>query len=241
MKRFYQLFVAVSLLLASAMLVSCEKETNANNSSNEPIIDVMSDGTSSFIASNLKSALIVPIISPTTTEQEMLAYMKEEEKLARDVYAALREKWGTQIFVNIANAEVTHTNAIVTLMTNLGMTNTALLPAGEFENPAFTELYNQLVADGGQSLANAYKVGALIEEKDIFDLKDDLTKTSNANIIMVFENLLSASSNHLRAFNKQLTLLGITYTPVYLDSATYTQIVTASMEGGKRYRLRNGN
>jgi ABC-type antimicrobial peptide transport system ATPase subunit len=82
-------------------------------------------------------------------------------------------------------------------------------------------------------------VGVLIEDKDIFDLSADMQSTSNASIILVFENLKMASSNHLRAFTKQLTALGVTYTPQYIDQATYTQIVSTPMEKGKQYRKRN--
>lgn len=169
----------------------------------------------------------------------MLTYMKEAEKLARDVYTTLNAKWNTQVFANIANAETTHTNAVVTLMGNLGLTNTALLPVGEYENQEFYNLYNQQVAQGSVSLTEAYKVGALTEDKDIFDLSTDMRSTSNASILLVFENLKMASSNHLRAFTKQLTALGVTYTPQYIDQATYTQIVNTPMEKGKQYRKRN--
>jgi hypothetical protein len=39
--------------------------------------------------------------------------MREEEKLAHDVYMTLYEKWGQQIFKNIAASEETHTNAVL--------------------------------------------------------------------------------------------------------------------------------
>lgn len=239
MKRFSVLLAAVGMVLATAALTSCEKEANGSDPKFDTLLEVQGDGASLILGSNLKSALVATAPG-TALEQEMLTFMKEEEKLARDVYTALSAKWGTPIFANIAKAEATHASAVVTLMERLGMANTALLPAGEFENPAFTALYAQLVADGSRSLADAFRVGALIEEKDIFDLKDDLTKTSNANITMVFENLLKASSNHLRAFNRQLTSLGIAYSPTYLDWATFTQIVTSPMEQGRRYQLRFG-
>ena len=39
---------------------------------------------------------------------------------------------------------------------------------------------------------------------------------SNENIIIVFENLQKGSRNHLRAFNRQLVSLGVTYIPIYI-------------------------
>jgi hypothetical protein len=170
----------------------------------------------------------------------MLTYMKEEEKLAKDVYTTLNARWNVQIFTNIANAEATHINAVVALMEHLGLSNTSLSPVGEFKNPEFTNLYNQLVAQGSISLTEAYKVGALIEDKDIFDLNADMQKTSNASILLVFDNLKRASANHLRAFTKQLTALGITYAPQFIDQTTYAQIIATPMEQGKQYRKING-
>ncbi len=233
-------FLALAALMATgSTFASCDKSSDVSTDSMVPVLDVKSEGTSLVLGANLTGVL--PASPPaTTSEADMLTYMKEEEKLAKDVYTTLNAKWNVQVFTNIANAEATHINAVVALMEHLGLSNTSLLPVGEFQTPEFTNLYNQLVAQGSISLAEAYKVGALIEEKDIFDLNENMSKTSNTNIIMVFENLLRASSNHLRAFNRQLTSLGITYSPLYLDSTTYNQIATSPIEQGKRYHFNNG-
>jgi len=226
-------------MATSIVTASWDKSSDATTDSTVPVLDVKNDGTSLMLSANLANVLPASNAVTSTSDAVMLTYMKEEEKLARDVYTTLNAKWNTQIFANIANAEVTHTNAVVTLMANLGLTNTALLPVGEYENQEFYNLYNQLVAQGSASLTEAYKVGALIEDKDIFDLSTDMQSTSNASILLVFENLKMASSNHLRAFTKQLAALGVTYTPQYIDQATYTQIVSTPMEKGKQYRKRN--
>lgn len=42
--------------------------------------------------------------------------MREEEKLARDVYLTFGEKWGLTLFTNIAKSEQTHTDAVKTLL-----------------------------------------------------------------------------------------------------------------------------
>ena len=44
----------------------------------------------------------------TNHSEDGLSYMREEEKLARDVYLALYEKWGIRTFLNIAKAEQQH-------------------------------------------------------------------------------------------------------------------------------------
>ena len=50
---------------------------------------------------------------PLTPEEAAgLTLMREEEKLARDVYQYLYEQWGQRVFKNIAGSEQTHMNAV---------------------------------------------------------------------------------------------------------------------------------
>lgn len=228
-----------SLMVAFiVVLSSCQKDA-MKNAQYASILAVSADGTSSLIESNLKSAMIE---TSALTEGELasLLKMKDEEKLARDVYTALAQKWGSQIFANISTAENNHLNAIVLLLTNYGSTEIAIGEAGVFTDAAVQTLYNDLVAKASVSLEEAYKTGALIEEMDIKDLNEALVTTTNENIILVFENLVRGSRNHLRAFNRQLTTLGIVYTPVYITQTDYDLIVNSDMENGKQYRM-NGN
>jgi hypothetical protein len=226
-------FIAASLLVAS----SCQKDNmNAENIQYASVLSVLGDGTTSLIEANLKSALI-ETSDLTDSELASLLKMKEEEKLARDVYSALAQKWGSQVFINISKAENNHLNAIVLLLTNYGSAETSIDEAGIFADASVQNLYNNLVAKASSSIEEAYKTGLLIEEMDIKDLTDALSTTTNENIILVFENLTKGSRNHLRAFNRQLTTLGIVYTPVYISQTDYNLIVSTSMEKGKQYRM----
>jgi hypothetical protein len=226
-------FLVASLLVAS----SCQKDDmNAGNIQYASVLSVSGDGTTSLIEANLKSALI-ETSDLTDSELASLLKMKEEEKLARDVYSVLSQKWGSQVFTNISAAENNHLNAIVLLLTNYGSTETSIGEAGIFADAAVQKLYDDLVAKANVSLEEAYKTGALIEEMDIKDLTESITSTTNENVTLVFDNLMKGSRNHLRAFNLQLTNLGLTYTPVYISQDEYTQIVTSAMEKGKQYRM----
>ena len=226
-------FLVASLLVAS----SCQKDDiNAENAQYASVLAVSGDGTTSVIEANLKSALI-ETSDLTDSELASLLKMKEEEKLARDVYAVLAKKWGSQIFTNISAAENNHLNAIVLLLKNYGSTETSIGQAGIFTDAAVQTLYNDLVAKASVSIAEAYKIGALIEEMDIKDLTEALSGTTNENVTLVFENLLKGSRNHLRAFNRQLTTLGIVSTPVYISQADYDLIVSSAMEKGNQYRM----
>jgi hypothetical protein len=233
-------FIVASLLVAS----SCQKDVmNDENAQYASVLAVSGDGTTSVIEANLKSALI-ETSDLTDSELASLLKMKEEEKLARDVYTVLAQKWGSQVFTSISAAENNHLNAIVLLLTDYGSTKTTIGEAGIFTDPAVQTLYNDLVAKASASIDEAYKTGALIEEMDIKDLTIALSGTTNENVVLVFENLLKGSRNHLRAFNRQLTTLGIVYTPVFISQPDYDLIVSSPMEKGKQYRMNgkgNGN
>ena len=226
-------FMVASLLVAS----SCQKDNmNTENAQYASVLAVSADGTSSVIEANLKSALITTS-DLTDSELASLQKMKEEEKLARDVYSVLSQKWGSSVFTNISVAESNHLNAILLLLTSYGSTETSIGEAGIFADAAVQKLYNDLVAKASVSLEEAYKTGALIEEMDIKDLLEALSSTTNENVTLVFENLLKGSRNHLRAFNLQLTTLGIVYTPFYITQTDYNLIVTSPMEKGKQYKM----
>jgi hypothetical protein len=226
-------FIVASLFVAS----SCQKDNmNAENAQYASVLAVSSDGTTSVIEANLKSALITTS-DLTDSELASLLKMKEEEKLARDVYSVLSQKWGSQVFTNIFKAEDNHLNAIVLLLTNYGSSETSIGEAGIFADAAVQTLYNDLVAKASISVEEAYKTGALIEEMDIKDLDEALATTTNENVTLIFENLLKGSRNHLRAFNLQLTNLGVVYTPVYISQTDYSLIVTSPMEKGKQYKM----
>ena len=134
-----------------------------------------------------------------------LIYMREEEKVARDVYLMLYEQWGIQIFKNIAEAEEMHMAAVAELLDRYGLTDPAANTAvGVFTNPELQALYDQLLEEGRQSLAAALRVGALVEEVDIVDLENYIAQTDNEDVLLVYRNLLKGSQNHLRAFTSTL-------------------------------------
>jgi hypothetical protein len=162
-----------------------------------------------------------------------LIKMKNEEKLAHDVYITFYKKWGSIPFSNISSAEERHLNAVINLLKNYGSTDTLVGESGKFTNPSVQKLYNDLIVKGSESIEQAYKVGAWIEDLDIKDIEDLLSQTSNSDVIMVFENLQRGSRNHLRAFNRQLTNLGIVYKPQFISQSEFDQIVSQGIEKGQ--------
>jgi hypothetical protein len=235
--NFKTMFLAGFFGLGLISFNSCTKEQMiSHNSRLGSILDVTETGASSVVADNLEAAVAKTVVI-SETELQVLLQMKEEEKLARDVYSELNLKWNNQVFSNISIAENTHMNAIIFLLQGYGTDYTRVLEPGKFINPAFQLLYDELVAKGSVSIEEAWKVGALIEEMDITDLIESISKVTDASIIMVFENLEKGSRNHLRAFAHQLTMLGLTYTPVYLSLIEYNQIINSPKEAGNQYQI----
>lgn len=166
----------------------------------------------------------------TDLEKKSLIYMREEEKLARDVYMTLFEKWGLNIFSNIARSEDTHTEAIRSLLQTYQISDSASTEVGVFTNADLQNLYTDLVTRGSVSLKEALIVGVTIEDLDIHDLYTQLKNINNQDIINVYENLMRGSRNHLRSFNSQLKARGVIYTPQYISVAEYESIITSDME-----------
>jgi len=163
-----------------------------------------------------------------------LIYMHEEEKLAHDVYQYLYQRWGLNIFQNIAASEQTHMDALQALLAAYGLEDTSRnLAFGHFNNADLQGLYDQLTAQGSLTLSDALKTGAAIEEIDILDLQEAITRTRQANILLVYENLLQGSSNHLRSFIGVLQQQsGETYQPQTLSQEDYQAILAGMPSNG---------
>ena len=185
-------------------------------------------------ASDLSGDHIVTAVGElTASEIEGLLFMREEEKLAGDVYDYFYDSWGTAIFGNIAASEDEHTLAIRELLDAYGIADTASVQPGVFQNAELQDLYDELTSQGSQSERDALLVGAAIEEIDILDLEAYMAGTENRDIIEVYGNLRNGSENHLRAFTKVLeNQYGETYMPAYLTAEQYAAIIDGSQGMG---------
>ena len=166
-------------------------------------------------------------------EQEGLIKMVEEEKLARDVYSFLYNQWKSPIFLNIGGSEQRHMDAVSSLISKYGLENPVQgLEPGQFATAEMQELYDTLTSEGSQGLEQALQVGATIEDLDIKDLNELIEKCDNQDVLMVFQNLVKGSRNHLRAFTSYLESLGSTYTAKYLSQDEVNKIIESDWERG---------
>jgi hypothetical protein len=169
---------------------------------------------------------------------QSLIFMREEEKLARDVYLQLYQSWEKPIFENIAASEQKHMDAVLRLLDMYSIADpVGDNGIGQFSDSSLQKLHDELVASGSQSLVNALEVGALIEEVDINDLNLAIDSIDVADILLVYENLNKGSRNHLRAFYRNLQAMGEDYEPQILDEQYFEEIVNSAQEtNGKNRR-----
>ncbi|MGD2130025.1 MAG: DUF2202 domain-containing protein [Lysobacterales bacterium] len=160
------------------------------------------------------------------TEAASLVHMRDEEKLARDTYLTLYDRWGEPVFATIAESEQRHMDAMLTMLVRYGIDDP--VPSddvGVFGDESFTTLFSQLVSRGEQSLLDAYYTGAYIEELDIGDLREAISATDEQPLVNAYTNLLAGSRNHLRAFVAHIVALGYDYEAQLLDQADVDEIV----------------
>ena len=166
-------------------------------------------------------------------EETHLIFMREEEKLARDVYLTLAEWYPDQsLFNTIAtNSEQTHTDTMRDKLAQFGVDDpnpdTNLLPemlgvfTGETYGAYFTEKFTYLTERGDKSELEALYVGAFIEELDMHDIIEcpqviidmdngigegecGLNYTDETVLITSYNSLVDGSESHLRAYVGQI-------------------------------------
>ena len=212
----------VFLLAGVLLLSSCEKGGP---------LDTGQGNLTQSLAAVQSSVTNLPLESLDSAERERILFIREEEKLAYDVYQTLFDRYGVKIFQNIPTSEMSHMEAMLSIIKKYQLIDPMdKNPRGIFTDPALQSLHNALVSQGQVSLLAAYQVGAKIEELDIYDLNKSIAVTNNQDVKLVYDFLNKGSRNHLRSFYKNLSNAGGTYSPVYISLAEFTAIVTTPTE-----------
>ncbi len=168
-----------------------------------------------------------------------LIQLREEEKLARDVYLHLYAEWGQWIFSNIAKSEQQHMDTVKGLLDKYQIDDPVDPDIqGAFEDPHLQDLYEYLIAKGGESRETALYVGATIEDLDIYDIYEMMESAEQfEDVYSVYENLSKGSRNHLRSFVGQLVLFDEDYVyeeQYYLPQEEIDNIIATPMETGSQ-------
>ncbi|HAT80018.1 MAG TPA: hypothetical protein DCS17_00950, partial [Flavobacterium sp.] len=112
-----------------------------------------------------------------------LKFLREEEKLARDVYLYAYDKYHLKIFNNISQSEQRHMNSVLNLLSKYGIPDSASTEKGVFNNPDLQKLYNSLTKQADISSVEALKAGATIEDLDINDIDDFTANTTKPDLL----------------------------------------------------------
>lgn len=171
------------------------------------------------------------LTSLTQAEIDDLKFLREEEKLARDVYLFSFNKYQVSIFDNISQSEQKHMNSVLNLMNKYGIQDSASSEIGVFNNPDLQSLYTSLTTQSTISLVEALKVGATIEDLDINDIDVFIGNTAKSDLLNVYDNLTCGSKNHIRSYTSQLTSNNVTYEPQFISIQYYTTILNESNGG----------
>ena len=215
--------IALMTVLSLTILLSACQKSN-------PVESAAVNMTAS-LALVQKSVSSLPKETLEEAELARILFIREEEKLAYDVYKTLFDKYGATVFQNIPNSELSHMESMLTIIKKYELVDPVdVNPRGIFKNTALQTLYNQLIEKGYISILSAYQVGALIEELDISDLTSSLAVTNNQDVRLVYDFLNKGSRNHLRSFYKNIKFSNGTYTPIYLSQSEFDSIVNSATE-----------
>ncbi len=179
---------------------------------------------------------LLPVGNLDQDEAAAITFLREEEKLARDVYLVLSLTWDLPVFSQIARSEQRHMDLVAVLMNRYDLPDPVIDDqVGRFSDPDLAALYAQLVAVGEQSLVAAVTVGATVEDLDLADLDALLRESNDLDVDLVAYNLAAGSRNHLRAFVGVLEALGGEYLAQYLAPETVAAILASAPEHGVIY------
>lgn len=191
-----------------------------------------------LLTSLLLSAIASPGVRSQANSAELIAkeksgliLMREEEKLALDVYAVFSQQWGGRPFSNIVRAEQMHMDAVGNLLKTYKLTDPIKgLKPGEFTDPKLRKLYSEMIAEGKKSRVAALRIGAQIEDLDIYDLWRLSKETTKQDILGVYKMLTDGSKNHMRAFVSNLERSGDSYRAMYISQTELDQILRGRSE-----------
>lgn len=175
--------------------------------------------------------IVATAVADRVVDPDDLVFLREEEKLARDVYLTLGALWDVPEFANIAGSEQAHMDAVLRLLVAYRIPDPiADDTIGVFVNPTLDALYDDLVAAGEGSLLGALTVGATIEDLDLNDIQGMVSRNTARDAARVLDALACGSRNHLRAFVAELALIGADYDAQYLTPAELEAILAGDHE-----------
>lgn len=244
--RVLNVFSAISFSIFASLAMSCSNNDGENfedeNNTSLQMIEVSTksgeEGITTFAISN-----ICPIFDATdpltASEIEFLYAMREDEKVAKDVYSVFAQQYPLYIQIsNVAIAEANHILTIENIFNYYEIIFPSLTEPGVFENSEHQAKYDRLIE--ASTALDAFITMAQLEEENVASYRQVLANADNVNIQRLLENMIRASSNHLKIAVAQIKILGGVYTPNFLDQASFDTIINSTFNQGNKYNQQNG-
>ncbi len=226
-----------TILLSISLSAFMAGSALAAKGGNKPARNTVATTSDSYNTNDAETVSTSDSDSTTVTDSPLdineashLTFMREEEKLARDVYLSFADMYPEQqVFARIATrSEQTHTDVMRDRLAEYNLpdpnpaTNDLPDSLGQFSGEEwgwyFEEKYDALVAMGAENELQALYAGALIEELDMHDITDcpavmveagyndpcGLHYTDEDGLINAYRSLIDGSESHLRAYVGQI-------------------------------------
>ena len=156
-------------------------------------------------------------------EVQRMAFILEEERMARDLYLEFYKTTRLPVFLDVAGSEEIHIASILTLMERRGLTGPAEAP-GVYADEALQEMYEELLA-AADSPDAALRAASQVEEASVHDLSKEIEGTLEPDLISVYGGLMVGSQKHLRTFVRALEERGEEYIPTILSQEEFDRIL----------------
>lgn len=146
------------------------------------------------------TASALPTSPLSAAEKATLLRMADEERMARDLYTAIAEKYpdATQ-FSRVTASEQQHYDRLLALLGRYDLPAPSAV-AGTYDDTEVQRLYDGWLAQAQQSRDEAYRAAIALEQTDIRDLQAAIDESDNADLDQVYGRLLAASQQHEQAF-----------------------------------------
>lgn len=148
-----------------------------------------------------------PTTELTEEQKDMLFFIYEGEKVARDVYITLGKIHKNEnTFALMQFAEQRHINCARELCNTYGVETSEVdeETVGKYESLVLQTLYDACTEKGKKSLHDALEVGEFIEASDIDDL-EHASVGMPSDVAYVYENIKKRNLRYLGTFQAALS------------------------------------
>jgi len=162
-------------------------------------------------------------------EKTDIQKLREEEKLARDIYIKAYNTYEYFAFVNLYKGEQIHMDNLLNLEMQYMVEDIILPDTGKYVDESIQNFYNNHLSQITTSATDAFKVGMTTEEMIIYDIQNFENNTEEADILKVYSKIKCWSRNHLR-LNYNFLNGDTLYQPQYITIEEYNAIINSDYE-----------